>query len=111
MPNSIKRNPKAGKSISLILLILGGVLTLILISLVATASSLPKILVAGPCFIGVGIGMLIFSGGNITLQEMKKNGAKSLWTEAPLFHKIAWIISGLIGLGISFKIMIGAGFL
>lgn len=107
----INKNQKAGKSIGLILIVLGCILTIILISLVVSASSLPKILIAGPCFFSIGIGMLTFPGGNLTLEKMKTRGAKSLWVEAPITHKIAWVIFGITGLGISFKIMKEAGFL
>jgi len=107
----MKKIHKAGSIIGFILLVLGFILTTFLIFLLDSANSLPKILVAGPCFISVGIAMLTFPGGSLTLEDMKNREAKLLWSKAPLIHRIVWVISVLIGLIISFKIMQDAGFL
>ncbi|NER15854.1 hypothetical protein [Spongiivirga citrea] len=113
--SNLKKDPKAGRVIGIVLLVIGGALTGILIVLVTTAQSLPKLLVAGPSLVGLGIGMFFFPGTNCTYKEMNRLGSKKglhlLWSDAPILHRIIWIIGGIIGLAVSFKIMIAEGFL
>lgn len=113
--NNFKKSHKAGSVIGVVLLILGSILTGILVYIISSAQSLPKILVAGPVILGVGISMFVFPGGDFTLKELNNKGSKKgirfLWSCAPTLHKLVWIITGLIGLAISFKIMIDQGFL
>ncbi|WP_282042966.1 hypothetical protein [Winogradskyella flava] len=112
---NFKKDIKAGRIIGAALIVLGSILTGILVYIVSTAQSLPRILIAGPAILGQGIGMFIFPGGNLTYKEFNKLGGKKgvlrLWSKAPLFHKVVWIVSGVFGIVISFKIMIDQGFL
>lgn len=112
---NFKNSIKAGRLMGVILVVVGGVLTGVLEYLVASAQYLPRILIAGPAILGLGVGMYIFPGSNFTYKEFNKLGGKKavqfLWSEAPNFHKIAWVISSLLGIVISFKIMIDQGFL
>ncbi|WP_075342801.1 hypothetical protein [Tenacibaculum agarivorans] len=109
--SNLKKEYKAATVIGLTFLIVGTLLTIILF-LSITKSSLYKILFAGPSFVLVGLSMLIFSGGDFTYQQLKLEGnVKSLWSTAPLMHKIAWTVSGCIGILISLKVMNHYGFM
>jgi len=110
-----KKADKAGFIIGLVLLVLGSILTGVLLYMVSSAKSLPKLLIAGPVISSVGLSMIIFPGGDYSYKELKvlerKEAVRQLWTKAPIFHKLAWIIFGVIGIGISFKILIDQEFL
>lgn len=104
---------KAGTVLGIIFLVLGGTLSLILLSFVASASVLPKILIAGPSLACLGLGMMLFPGGGMTINDLNSTSksAGDLWSEAPLSHRVAWVGFGGVGLAISFYIIIDAGFM
>jgi len=113
--NSLKKSHKAGRIIGIVLIVLGSVLTGVLLYIISTAQSLPRILVAGPAILGLGIGMFIFPGSNFSYKELNalgsKKGVRHLWSDAPSSHKLVWVIASAIGIAISFKIMIDQEFL
>lgn len=106
---------RAGRAIGMVLVILGSILTGILVYIVSTAQSLPRLLVAGSAILGLGIGMFMFPGGDLSYKEMNakgsKDGLRHLWLKAPILHRAAWIITCVVGIIISFKIMISQEFL
>lgn len=106
---------KAGRFIGSILFVIGVILTLLLIYWVTSAKSLPKLLVAGPVFVLLGLGMFLFPGGNVTVQEINASGSeegvKRLWKDAPILHRVIWIVFGVIGLIIAYKILVTQGFI
>jgi len=113
--NNLKKDAKAGRVIGAILFVLGAILTAILLYLIGSAKSLPRFLIAGPSIIGLGVAMFVFPGGTISYKEINSAGSKKglhrLWFEASILDRFFWIIGGVIGLIISFKIMFNGGFL
>ncbi|MFP2994259.1 hypothetical protein ABN763_00020 [Spongiivirga sp. MCCC 1A20706] len=109
-----KKDQKAGRIIGIVLLVLGMILTTVLVYIISTAQSVPRILIAGPSIGFLGLAMSIFPGGNLSYKEINKAGSKKgvrlLWSVAPNAHKTIWIVSGIIGLITSFKILLDQGF-
>lgn len=103
----------AGKTIGIVLTILGLILSIILIIVLPDANSLAKILIAGPALVTIGIAMIIFPGGNITTAELNAQTKPSsvIWSDAPLLHKIVWIVAGALGIAIAFYLLISQGFM
>ncbi len=109
-----KNEYKAGRVIGIVLLVFGSILSGVLVYIITRVQSLPRILIAGPSILGLGLAMFIFPGGNITYKEMNNAGSKQgirlLWSTTPVLHKLIWILGGIIGLAISFKILFDVGF-
>lgn len=113
--NNPNKNLIAGRLVGIILAIFGVIITLILLIIISKAKSLPRMLIAGPALLCLGLAMIACPGANYGYKELNKktgkSGAKRIWTDAPLLHKLAWIGSIILGLIISFRIMTSHGFL
>ncbi|MBL4670245.1 MAG: hypothetical protein JKY30_13410 [Flavobacteriales bacterium] len=90
---------KAGKLIGIVLAILGLITFILIITVFNNTLSIPKIIICGPSFLIVGVAMIIFPGGNITVSEInnKTKLGGEIWSGAPTLHKIVWILSLLLG--------------
>ena len=81
-----------GKFLGMMFLLFGGLLTFMLDNSLRAGDVILKILVAGPALAVVGIALLFFHGGNITLNEInaKQKEPGVFIEEAPKSHKIVW---------------------
>ena len=88
-----------GRFIGIIFLLLGGFLTAFLDTMMRDGSFI-KFLIAGPPLALLGLAMLLFPGGNITLNDSKTEQKEPsvLMDEAPKSHKIAWVVALAAGL-------------
>jgi uncharacterized YccA/Bax inhibitor family protein len=91
-----------GRFVGIMFLFLGGFLTAFFDTMYRDGSYI-KILIAGPGLLFVGIAMLFFPGGNITLDESKtqQKEAGVFIEEAPKSHKIAWGVALLAGVALA----------
>jgi len=89
-----------GRFVGIIFLLLGGFLTAMLDQLLRQDGVIIKLLVAGPGLVFVGIAMLLFPGGNITIKESKTQQKEPgvFIEEAPKSHKIAWGVALAAGI-------------
>lgn len=94
---------KAGRFIGIALAIIGVVTVTFSLSIITTLGAVPKIVVCGPAIGIVGLAMIIFPGGDITLKELssKVKPRGFLWTDAPISHKLIWIVTFIMGVVIS----------
>jgi hypothetical protein len=90
---------KLGRVFGIALLFIGIPLSWLAYSMLNETGSCFRILMAGPVIIALGIGMIIFPGGNITAKESreKTKDPKVMIQEAPKSHLIAWVIFMVIG--------------
>lgn len=63
------------------------------------SGSVMKLFLAGPALMGVGFGFIIFPGGSISTEESKSKtkDPKLVTGDAPMSHRIAWVIFGILG--------------
>ncbi|MEM7797649.1 MAG: hypothetical protein AAF633_00545 [Chloroflexota bacterium] len=94
-----------GRTVGLVLFGLGVLLSVIGYAMLAGAGYTIRLFVAGPAMVFVGLAMTALPGGSLTLEESKQPGFQhqSFLKEAPLSHKIAWGIAGLVGIFIAFN--------
>lgn len=92
--------------------LMGGLLAFIGVLMAVAAHSMLndagftlKLLTAGPMFTAIGVAMIFFPGGNITLsQSRNKEKDPQTWlTEAPKTDKFAWAVAGIAGAVVSFS--------
>lgn len=104
---------KAGRLIGIIIIFLGTLAMISLFTIFSDSEYVPKIVLSGPALIIVGIAMSIFPGGNITVQELntKEKTKGYIWTDAPVTHKVAWLIAFAMGVTASLIQMNMTGFL
>jgi uncharacterized membrane protein len=97
---------KLGRFFGILAIFAGGAFSYIGYDMMEKTGSTLKLFLAAPVFVFIGIAMLFFPGGDITLTESKtKTKEPNVWiNEAPKSHKIAWIVSGVIGFIISMNI-------
>lgn len=90
---------KLGRFFGIVAVLASGTFTYLGYDMMLETGSVFKFFFAAPVFLFMGIAMIIFPGGNITLQESKaKTKDPNIWRqEAPKNHKIAWVVAGVIG--------------
>lgn len=95
-----------GKFFGIVFIIIGAFFSGMAYSMIQSTGSTFKLFIAGPALLLLGISFLFFSGGNITLAESKSQQKDPgvMFSEAPMMHKIAWAVSGVIGLIIAFVV-------
>lgn len=93
-----------GRFFGIIFILIGGFLSAFAYKMLQDEGSTFKLFLAGPSLLLIGISFLFFSGGNITLAESKSHQKDPgvIFSEAPIMHKVIWIVSAIIGLIISF---------
>jgi hypothetical protein len=99
---------KLGRIFGIMFLVIGAFLTWLAYSMLNEAGVTLKIFMTGPGLISLGIGFIIFPGGNITAKESKEKTKepKVMFNEAPKSHLIAWgifIVIGIIAASVIFK--------
>lgn len=100
---------KHGIKTGLILLVLGAIIISINLFMMQNGSYLPKLLIMGTTLASLGIGFLIFKGGEPGRDVPANMKSKIHWKEAPLLSKIMWILLALGGLGGGFYWMLLLG--
>lgn len=88
---------KAGKVIGISVFVIGLIALGVFYFFFLESNRVPKIFIASPALIIVGLAMIIFPGGDIKVSDLDHSSRLQIWGPAPLSHKIAWIISLLIG--------------
>ena len=97
---------KLGRFFGILAIFCGSIFSYIGYDMMQTTGSTLKLFFAAPVFVVIGVAMLFFPGGDITITESKtKTKDPKVWmNEAPINHKIAWFIAGGIGFVISMKL-------
>jgi hypothetical protein len=96
----------AGRFVGIILFVLGVPATIFGYLMLNDDGSILKIMLAGPALVLIGLAMLVFPGGDVTIQDINSK-TKSLWGEAPMGHKIAWLLAGSIGIAFALVYFLG----
>lgn len=97
---------KAGRVIGISVFCIG------LISLAAyyfffwEANTIPRLFIAAPALIMVGLVMIVFPGGDIKASELDHSSRLQMWGPAPLHHKVAWVLSLIAGGVLSFLMLL-----
>jgi hypothetical protein len=88
-----------GRIYGFLLVIFGTFITWLAYSMLDEAGLTLKVFMAGPTLFGLGIGFLIFPGGNITAKESKEKtkNPQVVVKEAPMLHKIVWVVCAVVG--------------
>lgn len=96
---------KLGILFGILLIVLGAPLTGLFYEMVHDSGEAFRFLFAGPPLILIGLTMIFFPGGNITAMESRKKikDPGIVFAEAPMAHKIIWVVAGIIGVIISFS--------
>lgn len=103
-----------GRLLGMLFVLLGSVLGAVAFFMLESTGSTFKLFVAGPGIAALGVAMVVFPGHPVTVadmkatpQDQKANVMRSVMTEAPLFHKVAWgiavtigVVGGMLGLGL-----------
>jgi hypothetical protein len=91
-----------GKMFGIIFMILGVIGTVIAWILVEVNGSLPRIFLAGPPLITLGLAMIILPG------DPQLSATDPRWIrQSPLLHKAVWLVAAGIGIFISFRFLLG----
>ena len=92
----IPKPVKAGYRYGLILLVTGIVLVAInTLMIVFSDRYFPKLLVTGAAITLMAPVFFIFPGGTLDKMPEMRDMGKALFRNAPLFHKIIWIVWGI----------------
>ena len=99
---------KAGLSTGIILFVLGTILLGVYYMVATEWDRVPRILVASPTLIILGIAMMLFPGGDYYFKDLAKSNGKAplsdLLKAAPMLHKVAWLVG--LGLGLVSSLML-----
>ena len=96
----------AGRFVGIILFVLGVPATIFGYLMLNDDGSIYKIMLAGPVLVLIGLAMLVFPGGDVTIQDINSK-SKSMWGEAPTGHKIVWLLAGAIGIAVALVYFLG----
>jgi hypothetical protein len=83
----------------IIFLVLGVILVIVNLFMIQSGSYFPKLLLIGTTFTGLGLGFILFKGGNPGSEVAPKEKSKIHWREAPVVSRIMWILFAIAGLG------------
>lgn len=90
---------KAGIFIGLVTLSLGIITFSFATYITLDIRLIKRVVFAGPALIVVGFTMLVFPGGDISINEIRNK--RSFWRKAPLLDRTMWLIAIVIGSGLS----------
>ncbi len=92
---------RAGRLSGIILVVLGVIATVALVITVEFYGYAFEICIGGPAMLLIGIAMIAFPGADISVKEFNALGGRlQFWKEAPISHRIAWVVAGVIGITI-----------
>jgi uncharacterized membrane protein YccF (DUF307 family) len=93
-----------GRFFGMIFIFIGGFISAFGYHMLQKEGAVLKICLAGPCLFLMGVAMLFFPGGNITVSESKTKQKEPnvVFGEAPGLHKIVWLVALAVGGVISF---------
>lgn len=88
-----------GRFLGLVMLGMGVVMGAIALWSLGSMGATLKVMLAGPALAMIGAAMLVFPGENISFAESQQAGfnPKTFMRTAPLHHRIAWTVAGIIG--------------
>ena len=88
-----------GRFFGLLAMLLGGFATAFLYTTIHEDGTYIKGMLAGPVFFMIGVAMLFFPGGDITINESKQKIKEpdTVFKQAPGKHKMIWAVAGVIG--------------
>ena len=69
-------------------------------------SYFPKLFVATGTFAAMGIGMILAPGAVVGAEVPNEKRSKAWWSTSPVLHRLIWILSAVIGLVLSFYVML-----
>ena len=94
-----------GRLMGVFLAFMGMMMAIMAHSMLNDAGFTLKFLTAGPALTCVGVAMIFFPGGNITLSESRnREKDPQIWlSEAPTKDKFVWIVAGVAGAIVSFS--------
>ena len=98
------RRSADGRGLGAVLIVLGVVFTLIGLVIASINDGVPRLFVMGPALATLGISMVVLPGS----REVSLSAPGARWLkESPWFHKIAWVVSGLAGLYLGIRFIVG----
>jgi hypothetical protein len=88
---------KFGIKTGLTFIIIGAVFVVVNYFTMQSKRYFPALLVAGPLFIGLGVGFLLFKGVEPGPEVPDKDKVKYYWKGAPVTSKIMWLLFAGLG--------------
>lgn len=106
-PEEKKNVFTAAQAVGIGLVLICGLFVLFNVSMINSSSMyFPKLLVAGIAGLPLGLVMLIFKGGNVSLADIQGGGGlMMIISAAPMTHKIIWGITFVVGIIAAFQIL------
>lgn len=107
MKNPNSKPVKIGYRFGLILFICGLVLVGINVGMLYFSDSYyPKLVTMGMAVTILSLIFFIFPGGSVAKMPEGKDLNKVFWQNAPVIHKVMWIVWGIVSIGIAFFLLI-----
>ena len=91
-----------GRLIAVLLILIGVGFAALGHSMLSGAGVTLRLFLAGPVLAGCGLAMLIFPGAPMSFADTRSGQVPPahLWTAAPMAHKVAWVLGGLLGFAV-----------
>lgn len=99
------RRSADGRILGAVLIVFGVIFTLIALVIASINDGVPRLFVMGPALVTLGVSLVVLPGP----REISMSAPGGRWLrESPWFHKIAWVASGLGGLYLGIRFIVGA---
>jgi len=97
------RSTPDGRGLGIAFVVLGVLATGIAYIVLQINGAVPRLFVAGPALLTLGVAMIILPGS----REVSATDQKRWLRDSPWSHKLVWIASALAGLALAFRYLLG----